>query len=68
MNQRLKATALSILFLVAFIAVWAIGTKRTVVTADKSSLDSSQVAQLSTGSLTETDVNTLSNRSSKFLK
>ena len=59
MNQRLKATALSILFLVAFIAVWAIGTKRTVVTADKSTLDSSQVAQLSTGSLTETDVNTL---------
>ena len=59
MNQKIKASILSLLFLCVFIALWAIGTKRSIINVDETNLDRSQVIRLTTEALTEPDVKTL---------
>lgn len=66
MNIKTKATALSILFFIVFVAFWAAATTKRTEVADATTLSGEQISQLTTGALIDSDVNLLAGKGLTF--
>jgi|GEM_PF-4144365 len=66
MNSKLLATLLSIAFFVVFVIAWGIATKTKKVEINATTLDKAQITEVTTGALTEPDVQTLAGKGLTF--
>lgn len=62
MKDKFKAAILSVLFLVAFLLIWGVGTYQKKVTADPTTLSSAQISELTASQLKPEDVEALAQK------